>query len=95
MNAGDLAKLLETHLELTEQVEQLSRLVLKQMDSERVNNLRDLLLWKIVISEIADENGSIKLRLQKRLDILLLSIGDDKAMCEAIAKAHAVVEGAN
>lgn len=94
MDEKSLEKLIESHRELTLQLEQLGKIVLEQIERERINSLRDLLLLKVIITEIADDRGEIKKRLQKRLDVLLLSIGDNRAMCEAIAQAHAAIEGA-
>ncbi len=81
----------ETLRLLSTQLEQVSQVLRSQVKLEKIDSLRDLLTLKVLIAELESEHPGLALRLSSRLDALLLSIGDDELLCEAIQKANALI----
>ncbi|QBE66430.1 hypothetical protein [Pseudoduganella lutea] len=70
------------------QIQMLSEAFHQQTKQQGIYALRDLALLKVLILELEESQPGISASLQKRLDMLILQIGDDPDLCASIHLAN-------
>ena len=86
--------LLLSHAAIGRQLETVAKTFAHTAKDERINNLRDVILWKLLLHTLQESEPSLMPALRKKLDFLLLSIGDDAELCKAIGRVNAILDGA-